>query len=34
MGPGGYQVKDFIRVGGIMSVIFLVVMLVVVNLVF
>ncbi|MCC5864867.1 MAG: SLC13 family permease [Wenzhouxiangella sp.] len=34
MGPGGYQVKDFIRVGGIMSVIFLVVMLAVVNLIF
>ncbi len=34
MGPGGYRVKDFIRVGGLMSVIFLVVMLVVVNLVY
>jgi len=34
MGPGGYQVKDFVRVGGIMSVIFMVVMLAVVNLVF
>jgi di/tricarboxylate transporter len=34
MGPGGYQVKDFIRVGGVMSIIFLVVMLTVVNLVF
>ena len=31
MGPGGYRVKDFIRVGGIMSVIFLTVMLAVVN---
>ncbi len=34
MGPGGYRVKDFIRVGGLMSVIFLVVMLVVVNLLY
>lgn len=34
MGPGGYKVKDFIRVGGIMSVIFTVVMLVGLNLVF
>ncbi|QOC24287.1 SLC13 family permease [Wenzhouxiangella sp. AB-CW3] len=34
MGPGGYQVKDFIRVGGGMSLIFLVVMLVAVNLLF
>jgi len=31
MGPGGYRVKDFIRVGGIMSVIFLTIMLTVVN---
>jgi len=31
MGPGGYRVKDFIRVGGVMSVIFLVIMLTVVN---
>lgn len=34
MGPGGYRVKDFIRVGGGMSILFLVVMLTVVNLVF
>ncbi len=34
MGPGGYQVKDFIRVGGLMSIIFLVVMLAVVNVLF
>ena len=34
MGPGGYRVKDFIRVGGGMSIVFLVVMLTVVNLVF
>lgn len=34
MGPGSYRVKDFIRVGGMMSVLFLVVMLVAVNLLF
>ena len=34
MGPGGYRVKDFMRVGGLMSVLFLIVMLTVVNLVF
>jgi di/tricarboxylate transporter len=34
MGPGGYKVKDFIRVGGMMSVIFLVVMLAVINLLY
>jgi di/tricarboxylate transporter len=34
MGPGGYRVTDFIRVGSGMSVVFLVVMLTVVNLVF
>ncbi len=34
MGPGGYQVKDFVRVGGIMSIVFMVVMLAMVNLVF
>jgi len=32
MGPGGYKVKDFLRVGSLMSVIFIVVMLVAVNL--
>jgi di/tricarboxylate transporter len=34
IGPGGYRVADFVRVGSGMSVIFLVVMLTVVNLVF
>ncbi len=34
MGPGGYKVKDFIRVGGLMSVLFLVVMLTVLNLIY
>ena len=34
MGPGGYRVSDFIRVGSGMSVIFIVVMLAVVNLLF
>jgi di/tricarboxylate transporter len=34
MGPGGYRVKDFMRAGGVMSVIFLVVMLSMVNLIF
>jgi di/tricarboxylate transporter len=34
MGPGGYKVKDFVRVGGVMSVLFMVVMLVGLNLVF
>ena len=34
IGPGGYRVADFVRVGGGMTVIFLVVMLTVVNLVF
>jgi di/tricarboxylate transporter len=34
MGPGGYKVKDFVRVGGMMSLVFLVVMLTAVNLVF
>ena len=32
MGPGGYKVKDFLRVGSLMSVIFIIVMLVAVNL--
>jgi di/tricarboxylate transporter len=32
MGPGGYKVKDFLRVGSLMSVLFIVVMLVAVNL--
>lgn len=34
MGPGGYRVADFIRVGSIMSIIFIVVMLTMVNLMF
>ncbi|MEJ8567072.1 SLC13 family permease [Elongatibacter sediminis] len=34
MGPGGYRVADFIRVGSIMSVIFIAVMLTMVNLIF
>ena len=34
MGPGGYRVADFIRVGSGMSLIFIVVMLTMVNLVF
>ncbi|HFD79151.1 MAG TPA: SLC13 family permease [Gammaproteobacteria bacterium] len=34
MGPGGYRVADFMRAGGIMTVLFLVVMLAVMNLVY
>ncbi len=34
MGPGGYRVKDFMRAGGIMTVLFLVVMMVMLNVVF
>ena len=34
MGPGGYRVPDFMRAGGIMTVLFLVVSLVMLNLVF
>jgi di/tricarboxylate transporter len=34
MGPGGYRVADFMRAGGIMTVLFLVVMLVMMNIVF
>ncbi len=34
MGPGGYRVVDFMRAGGVMTVLFLVVMLVMLNLVF
>jgi len=34
MGPGGYRVADFIRVGSVMSLIFIVVMLFMVNLMF
>ncbi len=34
MGPGGYRVPDFIKAGGIMTMLFLVVMMVMMNLVF
>jgi di/tricarboxylate transporter len=34
MGPGGYSVGDFMRTGGIMTILFLVVMMVMMNLVF
>ena len=34
MGPGDYRVGDFLRVGGIMTILFLVVSLVALNLVF
>ncbi|QKT02787.1 SLC13 family permease [Ectothiorhodospiraceae bacterium 2226] len=34
MGPGGYRVKDFIKAGGIMTVLFLVVSLIMLNLIF
>jgi di/tricarboxylate transporter len=34
MGPGGYYVKDFVRAGGVMTVLFLVIMMVMLNLVF
>lgn len=34
MGPGGYRVKDFLGAGGVMSILFIVVMLVMLNLVF
>ena len=34
MGPGGYAVKDFMRAGGIMTVLFLVVMMAMLNLIF
>lgn len=34
MGPGGYRVPDFMRAGGVMTLLFLVVMLVMMNLVF
>jgi len=34
MGPGGYYVRDFVRAGGVMTVLFLVIMMVMLNLVF
>jgi di/tricarboxylate transporter len=33
-GPGGYRVPDFVRAGGLMSILFIVVMLVMMNIVF
>ena len=34
MGPGGYRVPDFMKAGGIMTILFLVVMMLMMNLVF
>jgi len=34
MGPGGYRVPDYMRAGGIMTVLFLIVALAMLNLVF
>ena len=34
MGPGGYRVPDFMRAGGIMTILFLIVMVAMMNLVF
>ena len=34
MGPGGYRVVDFMRAGGIMTILFLVILIPMVNLVF
>jgi di/tricarboxylate transporter len=34
MGPGGYRVPDFMRAGGIMTALFLIVMLVMMNIIF
>ncbi len=34
MGPGGYRVKDYMRAGGIMTVLFLIVLIVMLNIVF
>jgi di/tricarboxylate transporter len=34
MGPGGYYVRDFMRAGGVMTVVFLVVLIVMLNLVY
>lgn len=34
MGPGGYQVKDFMKAGGIMTVIFLIISILMLNLIF
>ena len=34
MGPGGYKVPDFMKAGGVMTVLFMVVMMLMMNLVF
>jgi di/tricarboxylate transporter len=34
MGPAGYKVSDFMKAGGIMTILFLVVMMIMMNLVF
>ena len=34
MGPGGYRVPDFMRAGGVMTVLFLIVMMIMMNLIF
>ena len=34
MGPGGYRVKDFMKAGGIMTILFLIVLMVMMNLIF
>ena len=34
MGPGGYRVTDFIKAGGMMTILFLVIMMVMLNLLF
>jgi di/tricarboxylate transporter len=34
MGPGGYKVADFMKAGGIMTILFLVVMMIMMSLVF
>jgi di/tricarboxylate transporter len=34
MGPGGYRVPDFMRAGGVMTILFLVVSLTMMNLIF
>ena len=34
MGPGGYRVADFMRAGGVMAILFLVILIPMVNLIF
>ena len=34
MGPGGYRVVDFMRAGGLMTILFLVILIPMVNLIF